>query len=101
MKSRDVSMIAIAAGSFAFAFAVLANDGNLQTMDTNKDGTISAAEHAAGARQMFREKDAATDRRVTAAEHEAGSQECSRSRTSTATAISISRKRNCSSAIKR
>jgi hypothetical protein len=99
MKSRDVSMIAVAAGSFALAFAALGNEGNLQTIDTNKDGMISVAEHAAGARQMFRVMDADTDGRVTAAEHEAGSRECSRIRTSTATAIS--RKRSCRQAISR
>jgi len=124
MKSRDVSIIAIAAGSFALAFGALANEGDLQTMDTNKDGMISAAEHAAGARQVFRDMDAAHrsmsgdilapamssaekvrtidadhDGVITAAEYEAGSQECSRRRTSTAT--EILRKRSCRPAIKR
>ena len=61
-------MIAVAAGSFALAFGALANEGNLQSMDTNKDGMVSAAEHAAGARQMFKEMDADTDGRVTATE---------------------------------
>jgi hypothetical protein len=107
MKSRDVSMIAVAAGSFALAFGAVATEGSLQTMDTDKDGIISAAEHAAGARQTFKEMDADTDGQVTATEmdaahrhgainaakHEAGSQECSRIRTSTA--MAIVRKRNC------
>ncbi|MDQ2870740.1 MAG: EF-hand domain-containing protein [Acidobacteriota bacterium] len=40
-------------------------------MDTNKDGKISADEHAAGAKQMFDAMDANKDGKVTAAEMEA------------------------------
>jgi len=41
-------------------------------MDQNKDGKVSAAEHAAGARAMFGTMDANRDGIVTAAEMEAG-----------------------------
>ena len=38
------------------------------TMDANKDGKISAAEHAAGAKAMFEKMDSDKDGKVTAAE---------------------------------
>ena len=40
-------------------------------MDTNKDGKVSADEHAAGAKQMFDAMDANKDGKVTAAEMQA------------------------------
>jgi Ca2+-binding EF-hand superfamily protein len=40
-------------------------------MDANRDGRISAAEHAAGARKMFRAMDANRDGKVTAGEMDA------------------------------
>lgn len=44
------------------------------TMDTDRDGKVSAAEHAAGARTMFVQMDADRDGRVTAAEMSAAHQ---------------------------
>ncbi|HZV66317.1 MAG TPA: EF-hand domain-containing protein [Telluria sp.] len=46
-------------------------DKEFAMMDTNKDGKISADEHAAGARKMFEAMDANKDGKVTAAEMEA------------------------------
>ena len=43
----------------------------MKLMDTNQDGKISAAEHAAGAQQMFQGMDANQDNRVTAEEMDA------------------------------
>jgi len=46
-------------------------DSEMKTMDTNGDGKLSAAEHAAGARRMFETMDANKDGRVTTAEMDA------------------------------
>ena len=46
-------------------------DVEFMKMDTNKDGKVSANEHAAGAKQMFDAMDANKDGKVTAAEMEA------------------------------
>lgn len=43
-------------------------DKEFAMMDANKDGKVSAAEHAAGARSMFEQMDADRDGKVTAAE---------------------------------
>lgn len=43
-----------------------------RTMDSNKDGMVSAKEHAAGAKAMFERMDANHDGHVTAAEMDAG-----------------------------
>ena len=48
-------------------------DKHFKMMDTNGDGMISRAEHAAGAKKMFTECDANKDGIVTAAEMEAHS----------------------------
>jgi len=48
-------------------------DKHFKAMDTNGDGMISRAEHAAGAKKMFTECDANKDGVVTAAEMEAHS----------------------------
>ncbi|MBU8975187.1 MULTISPECIES: hypothetical protein [unclassified Lysobacter] len=42
--------------------------GDKAKMDTNGDGSVSAAEHAAGAKAMFTSMDANSDGNVTAAE---------------------------------
>jgi len=63
--------LAAATGSLALAFAAQAGGDKMQTMDTNKDGMISAAEHTAGARQMFLKMDVDGDGRVTATEMDA------------------------------
>jgi len=46
----------------------------MQRMDTNQDGKVSASEHASGARQMFLTMDANRDGKVTAAEMDAAHQ---------------------------
>ena len=53
------------------AFADHDADQHFKKMDTNGDGKISRAEHAAGAKQMFTECDANKDGVVTAAEMDA------------------------------
>jgi len=62
---------AVAAGALALAFGAAAHEDEMQMMDSNKDGMISPAEHAAGARRMFQEMDADHDGKVTAAEMDA------------------------------
>lgn len=47
----------------------------LQMMDKDRDGGISAAEHAAGAKKMFEKMDADYDGRVTATEMDAAHKE--------------------------
>lgn len=47
------------------------SDAQFSKMDTNKDGRVSAKEHAAGAKQMFDAMDANKDGKVTAAEMDA------------------------------
>jgi hypothetical protein len=59
---------ALAAVSLMFSTHASANDDKMQMMDTNKDGVISAAEHAAGARQMYSKMDANGDGSLSAAE---------------------------------
>jgi Ca2+-binding EF-hand superfamily protein len=46
-------------------------DDKAKMMDTNNDGMVSSAEHAAGAKKMFGEMDANADGNVTAAEMDA------------------------------
>ena len=53
------------------AFANKGADHHFKMMDTNKDGRISRAEHADGAKKMFTQCDANRDGIVTAAEMEA------------------------------
>lgn len=53
------------------AFAGGDSDKHFKMMDTNGDGKISRAEHAAGAKQMFLKCDANHDGVVTAAEMDA------------------------------
>jgi len=65
------TMIALAACSLVLAFGAGADEDKMQMMDANKDGVVSASEHAAGARSMFGKMDADGDGRVTAAEMDA------------------------------
>ena len=57
--------LAVAAGSMMFAFGASANDDPM-TMDTNKDGMISASEHAAGVKSEWSKLDAVGEGRVSA-----------------------------------
>jgi hypothetical protein len=99
MKSRDVSMIAVAAASLALAFGAVANEGSLQTNDRVTATEMDAAQRSRGggtpapAKRSPETIDTDHDGVITEAEHEAASRECSRIRTSTATAIV--RKRGC------
>ena len=52
--------------------AAMAGDDKAKLMDTNNDGVISSAEHAAGAKTMFTQMDANSDGNVTSAEMKAG-----------------------------
>ena len=49
-------------------------DAEFTAMDTNKDGTVSAEEHAAASKKMFDTMDANRDGKVTAAEMDAAHQ---------------------------
>ena len=69
-KSR-FPLAALAAGSLLCAFGASAGDDQMPTMDADNNGAISAAEHSAGARQIFDTMDADRDGRVTAAEIDA------------------------------
>ena len=59
-------------GGFALATGAYAGGGSgqaeLKMMDTDQDGSISATEHAAGAKKMFEKMDADGDGNVTAKE---------------------------------
>src|SRR5262245_51828685 len=77
VTNRYVSVIALVSG-LAFAGAAFAGgdkgdsaNHELQMMDTNHDGKISEAEHAAGAKKMFTMMDANKDGKVTADEMDA------------------------------
>lgn len=77
MKSHSILVLgaltfsaALFAGEGAHPVADAAND-EVKTMDTNKDGTVSPAEHAAGAKKMFGMMDANHDGKVNASEMDA------------------------------
>ena len=55
--------LTVAAGSLMVAFGASANDDPM-TMDTNKDGMISASEHAAGVKSQWSKLDAVGEGRV-------------------------------------
>ncbi len=61
----------LASLAFAAGAKVGSVDAEFMKMDTNKDGKISADEHAAGAKKMFDTMDANKDGKVTATEMEA------------------------------
>lgn len=72
---KRTQLAAIASGGF-LAMSLSALAGNdlhdpMKTMDTNGDGMVSAAEHAAGAKAMFTKLDTDGDGQVTAAEMDA------------------------------
>jgi Ca2+-binding EF-hand superfamily protein len=66
MKRKQLiwTLAAVAGASVAWA-------NPADKMDANKDGVVSAEEHAAGAKQMFTRMDANRDGNVTAAEMDA------------------------------
>lgn len=64
----------VIAGGFAASSSAWAHKGGdheFQMMDTDNDGKVTAAEHAAGAKKMFEMMDSDKDGKVTAAEMEA------------------------------
>jgi len=72
----DVRIAALAACFLSAAAVAAEQKGNpalaeFDGMDANRDGRISAAEHAAAAKKMFRAMDANRDGKVTAAEMDA------------------------------
>ncbi len=60
--------LTMSALSFAAESKSTAADAEFMKMDTNKDGKVSADEHAAGAKQMFDTMDGNKDGKVTATE---------------------------------
>jgi Ca2+-binding EF-hand superfamily protein len=73
IKKLVLGGIAFSAGALLASQAMArtpagATDKEFAMMDANKDGKISAAEHAAGARAMFEKMDADKDGKVTAVE---------------------------------
>ncbi|MCC8364291.1 hypothetical protein LK996_14545 [Lysobacter sp. A6] len=72
--TRKTLCTLIAAMLATAAFSAAANksgDDKFKMMDTNSDGQVSSAEHAAGVTKMFGEMDANKDGFVTAAEMDA------------------------------
>jgi Ca2+-binding EF-hand superfamily protein len=65
LSALAVSCAAFAGGAHPAADAASAE---VKMMDTNKDGYVSPAEHATGAKKMFGQMDADHDGKVTAAE---------------------------------
>jgi Ca2+-binding EF-hand superfamily protein len=74
VRKLVLGSIAVSAGLLGALAMARGNPAGADTnqqfamMDTNKDGRISAAEHAAGARSMFEKMDSNKDGKVTAAE---------------------------------
>lgn len=76
-RYRQVPVFAALGGLLLAAGAVAGDaqsswDNEMQMMDANHDGKISAAEHAAGAKKMFQMMDTDKDGKVSAAEMDAG-----------------------------
>jgi hypothetical protein len=65
LSALTLSCAAFADGAHPAADAASAE---VKMMDSNKDGVVSPAEHAAGAKQMFTKMDVDHDGKVTAAE---------------------------------
>ena len=66
--------LAFTSPSFAAESKSATADAEFRKLDTNKDGKVSASEHAAGTKQMFETMDGNKDGKVTAAEMEAAHQ---------------------------
>jgi Ca2+-binding EF-hand superfamily protein len=69
-----LSTLTLASLSFAAEPKSATANAEFIKMDANKDGKVSASEHAAGAKQMFETMDANKDGKVTAAEMDAAYQ---------------------------
>ena len=66
-----VGAATLASVAFAAGPKPAAANAEFRTMDTNKDGKVSADEHAAASKKMFDTMDANRDGKVTAAEMDA------------------------------
>lgn len=76
----SVLALAVAFAGAAFADQGMNKDDHSAMMDTDGDGSISAAEHAAGARAMFDRMDTDRDGSVSAAEMDAAHARMGRAR---------------------
>jgi hypothetical protein len=65
----DAAQAAVAPGT---APSAMSSQDKIKVIDTNKDGTLSAEEHAAGSRSMFEKMDRDKDGFLTAAEVQRG-----------------------------
>ena len=70
IRTLSISMLSFL-GVCALSSPLAAHD-MFRTMDTNHDGKVTAAEHAAGAKMMFDKMDTDHDGKITAAECDAG-----------------------------
>jgi len=73
MKKLAIAVLAMSAGTLLTAPAIALNpqqgvDKEFTMMDTDKDGRVSAEEHASGARTMYGKMDTNKDGKVTSAE---------------------------------
>ncbi len=73
MKKLLIGSVVLGAGALVTSLAMAKDkhasvDKEFAMMDTDKDGKISAAEHAAGAKAMFEKMDSNKDGKVTADE---------------------------------
>jgi Ca2+-binding EF-hand superfamily protein len=73
IRSRGISIVATFAGVMLSAAVFAGNaqtswDNEMEMMDANHDGKITAAEHVTGAKKMFTTMDTNQDGKVTAAE---------------------------------
>jgi Ca2+-binding EF-hand superfamily protein len=78
MKKLLIGSVVLGAGALVTSLAMAKDKGGVDKefaiMDADKDGKVSAAEHAAGARAMFEKMDANKDGKVTADEMAAARQ---------------------------
>ena len=72
LATAALALSTLAAGTFAADHTAKASgEAEVAKMDANRDGRLSADEHAAGAKAMFAKMDADQDGNVTAAEMDA------------------------------
>lgn len=69
--TRPVLLIALCTFAFAASAASMTGADKVRTMDTDKDGKVSAAEHAASAQKMFAMLDTDKDGALSPAEFDA------------------------------
>jgi hypothetical protein len=71
MKTLNRYAVAALVGSFALSGAALAGEDKLDRLDADKDGKVTQAEYAAGAKTSFDKLDANADGKVTASQMDA------------------------------